>query len=333
MSLPAVTKHLQVLERAGLITKTREAQWRPCKLNGRAFKDAADWVEQYRTFWEASFDRLGETRKPSLPKSNSSKNEAKGKVMVAKNKSNEIRIMRVYDAPVEAVWDAWTDPEQVAKWWGPRGFTLTTHSKDFRGRHLALYDAWSGRRRLPQQDPLSGDHPAKLVYDHGGNDERKPLFRVTVVFSEVGGTKLDMTMRLSTPKRRKPRGRSSRRRAAIRLGIDWQSISKRRRPARKRSSSIARSRAAGDDVRDVDRSAALFEMAAADRVRMQFLRATSGPAAARFTSCRSRHQDVRPVHVPEDRAARSHCLYAAVLRGAGTSDATSDGGEPGLRRC
>lgn len=58
MSLPAVTKHIKVLEKAGLITKTRQAQWRPCKLNGDALKDAADWMEQYRIFWEESFDRL-----------------------------------------------------------------------------------------------------------------------------------------------------------------------------------------------------------------------------------------------------------------------------------
>ena len=58
MSLPAVTKHLQVLEKAGLITKTRKAQWRSCKLNGEGLKDAADWMQQYRVFWEASFDRL-----------------------------------------------------------------------------------------------------------------------------------------------------------------------------------------------------------------------------------------------------------------------------------
>jgi len=60
MSLPAVTKHLKVLERAGLITKTREAQWRPCRLNGEGLKDAVDFLEQYRQFWEESFDRLGE---------------------------------------------------------------------------------------------------------------------------------------------------------------------------------------------------------------------------------------------------------------------------------
>jgi DNA-binding transcriptional ArsR family regulator len=58
MSLPAVTKHLKVLEKAGLVTKTREAQWRPCKLNGEPLKDVASWMEQYRAYWDESFDRL-----------------------------------------------------------------------------------------------------------------------------------------------------------------------------------------------------------------------------------------------------------------------------------
>ncbi len=58
MSLPAITKHLKVLEAADLITKTRDAQWRSCKINGTPLKDATDWIEQYRTFWEESFDRL-----------------------------------------------------------------------------------------------------------------------------------------------------------------------------------------------------------------------------------------------------------------------------------
>lgn len=58
MSLPAVTKHLKVLERAGLITRGREAQWRPCKLAARPLRDVADWTEKYRRFWEESFDRL-----------------------------------------------------------------------------------------------------------------------------------------------------------------------------------------------------------------------------------------------------------------------------------
>lgn len=58
MSLPAITKHLKVLEGAGLITKSRDAQWRPCKFNGESLREVADWMEQYRVFWEESFDRL-----------------------------------------------------------------------------------------------------------------------------------------------------------------------------------------------------------------------------------------------------------------------------------
>jgi DNA-binding transcriptional ArsR family regulator len=58
MSLPAVSKHLKVLERAGLIARSREAQWRPCRLDARPLRDAADWVERYRRHWEESFDRL-----------------------------------------------------------------------------------------------------------------------------------------------------------------------------------------------------------------------------------------------------------------------------------
>jgi DNA-binding transcriptional ArsR family regulator len=58
MSLPAISKHLQVLERAGLIARGREAQWRPCRLEPEALKTVADWVEEYREFWEERFDRL-----------------------------------------------------------------------------------------------------------------------------------------------------------------------------------------------------------------------------------------------------------------------------------
>ena len=122
--------------------------------------------------------------------------------MAGKNPSNEIKITRVYDAPVQTVWDAWTDPQQVAKWWGPRGFTLTTHSKDLKPGGIWHYT---------MHGPDGTDYPnktlyhvvekhIKLVYDHGANDERAPLFQVTVLFSEAGGkTKMDMTMTLKTP--------------------------------------------------------------------------------------------------------------------------------------
>jgi DNA-binding transcriptional ArsR family regulator len=60
MTLPAVSKHLKVLERAGLIARGREAQWRPARLEAQRLKEVADWVERYRRFWEESFDRLDE---------------------------------------------------------------------------------------------------------------------------------------------------------------------------------------------------------------------------------------------------------------------------------
>ncbi|MCL4854649.1 MAG: SRPBCC domain-containing protein, partial [Bryobacteraceae bacterium] len=101
------------------------------------------------------------------------------------SKPNEIRLIRVYDAPAAIVWDAWTDPDRVAQWWGPRGFTLTTHSKDLRPGGIWHYT---------MHGPDGTDYPnktlyheveeqKKLVYDHGANDERAPLFRVTVTFA------------------------------------------------------------------------------------------------------------------------------------------------------
>jgi DNA-binding transcriptional ArsR family regulator len=58
MSLPAISRHLKVLENAGLVSRSRAAQWRPAKLEPLAMKGVADWIDQYRHFWEASFDRL-----------------------------------------------------------------------------------------------------------------------------------------------------------------------------------------------------------------------------------------------------------------------------------
>lgn len=59
MSLPAITKHIKVLEKAGLITKSREAQYRPCRIRPEPLRDVGDWIEEYRKCWEESLDRLG----------------------------------------------------------------------------------------------------------------------------------------------------------------------------------------------------------------------------------------------------------------------------------
>lgn len=75
MSLPAITKHVKVLEKAGLITKTREAQWRPCTLNPKALRNVDDWVEQYRELWEEQFDRLDEYLKTVTAKTDQPKEQ------------------------------------------------------------------------------------------------------------------------------------------------------------------------------------------------------------------------------------------------------------------
>lgn len=86
MTLPAVTKHLKVLEKAGLITKTKDAQYRNCQLNGEGLKEVADWVEEYRAYWEESLDRLDEYLK-TVQASAKNKTQKKGKNNARKNKT------------------------------------------------------------------------------------------------------------------------------------------------------------------------------------------------------------------------------------------------------
>jgi len=123
--------------------------------------------------------------------------------MTAPAASNEIRLTRVYDAPVAAVWDAWTDLKQVAQWWGPRGFTITTKSKELRpGGHWDYImhgpdgKDWPNYARYHEVVPRE-----RLVYDHGATSaDAKPLFHVTAEFRDLGNnrTQFDMCMTLAT---------------------------------------------------------------------------------------------------------------------------------------
>jgi uncharacterized protein YndB with AHSA1/START domain len=117
--------------------------------------------------------------------------------MTNETAANEIRIIRVYNAPVSAVWSAWVEPAQVEQWWGPRGFTLTTHHK-----HVQTGGTWDYVMHGPDGKDYENntvfhevvDH-VRMVYDHGANADQPPLFRVTALFSEAGGkTTLDMRM-------------------------------------------------------------------------------------------------------------------------------------------
>jgi uncharacterized protein YndB with AHSA1/START domain len=122
--------------------------------------------------------------------------------MAARNKSNVISLTRVYDAPLQAVWEAWTVPEEVAQWWGPRGFTITTHSRDLRTGghwHYTMHGP-DGTDYENNTQYLEVVPQQRMVYDHGGHRDSPPLFRVTALFTErKGRTQLDMTMAFATP--------------------------------------------------------------------------------------------------------------------------------------
>ncbi|MFN8371211.1 MAG: SRPBCC family protein [Bacteriovoracaceae bacterium] len=121
--------------------------------------------------------------------------------MKEKKRSNTIDITRIYDASIKAVWDAWTDDKQVAQWWGPRGFSITTHSKE-----LKMGGSWNYTMHGPDgvnypniTKYLEVEQHKKLVYDHGATPDRPALFRVTVLFSDLKGkTKMEMSMALET---------------------------------------------------------------------------------------------------------------------------------------
>jgi len=121
--------------------------------------------------------------------------------MAAKRKPNEISLTRIYDAPVKAVWDAYTDPVQAAKWWGPRGFTIKTKSKELKPGGQWIYTMYGPDGVVYPN--IATYHEvekySKLVYDHGATETTPPLFRVTVTFAEKNGkTTMDMTMSLPT---------------------------------------------------------------------------------------------------------------------------------------
>lgn len=122
--------------------------------------------------------------------------------MATTTKTSVLTLSRTYDAPLQAVWEAWTIPEEVAQWWGPRGFTLTTHDRDFRTGghwHYTMHGPdgtdYENTTQYLEVVPMQ-----RMVYDHGGHRDRPPLFRVHALFTERNGkTQLDLSMTFATP--------------------------------------------------------------------------------------------------------------------------------------
>jgi uncharacterized protein YndB with AHSA1/START domain/DNA-binding transcriptional ArsR family regulator len=149
MTLPAITKHLKVLERAGLITRSRRAQVRPCTLRAKPLKDAADWVERYRQFWEERLDRLDEYLQElqEQEKKHGRKNDADFTFTTPSDR--EIVLTRRFAAPRRLVYEAFSKPEHLVRWWGSKSMIMISCEMDF-----AVGGAW----RFVLRGPDGKDH-------------------------------------------------------------------------------------------------------------------------------------------------------------------------------
>ncbi len=197
MSLPAVSKHLRVLEKAGLIRRRRHGRVHQLKLEAAPMQQAQQWIEEYRRFWEESFDRLDEYLKElqTKEKKMTTKNNRKA---APDSTGQEFIITREFAAPRELVFKAWTNPEQLAQWWGPRGFT----------NPLCEWDPRPGKKihvvmRAPNGTnyPMGGEFreiaaPERLVFTTGALDDAgKMLFEILhtlTLVEQKGKTKLTL---------------------------------------------------------------------------------------------------------------------------------------------
>ena len=183
MSMPAVSKHLRVLERAGLVARGRAAQWRPCQLDAAPLKEVADWAERYRHVWEGRLNRLDDYLQqaaeaasarrstsvaPRTPQAPLIQAPPSGTFQVTTPSDTEITLTRLFNAPRDLVWEAMTKPEHVRRWWGclDERYSVPVCEIDLR-----VGGKWRFVGRGPEGDIpafygeyLEIDRPGRLVY-------------------------------------------------------------------------------------------------------------------------------------------------------------------------
>ena len=194
MSLPAVSKHLKVLERAGLITRSRDAQMRPCRIEATALKEADDWLEEYRRLWEERLDRLDDYLRVAA-----SEGEETWPQKIASTSKQDPRSIigtRVFDAPRDLVFSAWTDPEASGAMVGSE--RLHHHDTFLRlsaGRRLALRHARAGRPRLSEPHHLRRNRAAGThrLSPRRRRRRRAGAVHTTVTFEDLGNGQTRLT--------------------------------------------------------------------------------------------------------------------------------------------
>jgi uncharacterized protein YndB with AHSA1/START domain/DNA-binding transcriptional ArsR family regulator len=189
ISVQAVSKHLKVLERAGLITRGRTAQLRPSRLQAAPLKDAVDWLEEYRAFWEGSFDRLqarlqATEKGPPMAEASTPGAAAEG-----------ITITRVFDAPRERVWKEWTEPERFSAWFGGPVSEVPPSSVSM---DVRVGGAWRLRMQSARGEIfwhgeyLEVDEPSRLVFTVSDRGPEAGYELVLVDLIDLGDGRTEM---------------------------------------------------------------------------------------------------------------------------------------------
>lgn len=194
MSLPAVSKHLKVLEAAKLITKERRGRQHFIRLAADNFKNAADHLLYYQTVLNKRLDSLAAYLRTDLqPKSRHNAMNPK------KSVPQTITMTHILDAPRDQVWEVYTSPKHISEWWGPEGATVVACYNDVRVGGMWRFVF---RGAEDQEYVVSGQYrevkmPERLVYTDGFGeaDNARPEALVTIAFEELpdGRTKLTKT--------------------------------------------------------------------------------------------------------------------------------------------
>ena len=123
LSLPAISKHIKVLEEAGLISRGRRAQFRPCTIETERLAEVASWTERYRHIWEDRFDRMDHYVRDLQQTDNR-------KTQPPMTETKNVTIERTFDAPIDLIWSMWTEAEHFSQWYGPMGTKIPKAEMD-----------------------------------------------------------------------------------------------------------------------------------------------------------------------------------------------------------
>jgi uncharacterized protein YndB with AHSA1/START domain/DNA-binding transcriptional ArsR family regulator len=200
VSRTAIYKHVKILTECGLIVVKQHGRERYYEAKLQKLNEITYWIEQHRKFWNANWipsKHIWINYRLKIKTLLKIKNMLKESKIQETGSDKELFITRLINAPRELVWKVWTEPEHVAQWWGPTGFTNTVHEMNVKPGgvwHLTMHGP-DGRDYPNKIVFIEVVKPERLVYKHSGDVDAEPVnFHVTVSFEKQGNKTL-LTMR------------------------------------------------------------------------------------------------------------------------------------------